>query len=402
MTCARSTARRLEFRCNHCGRRSMSPTSLCACGKGLMETDHTSLGHMTWDLLMPPGEGIWRYAAALPDLSVHLSHAECNTPLLQSRRLSTLLKLGLTFKDETRNPTGSFKDRAAALIVSEAAAQNAQGIALTSSGNAASSLALYSALAGIACRVYAPPTIPHGKLLQTEAFGATVFQPCDMDELGLSEAAAGAASAPGWVDGATVAARCPLTLEGYKTISYEIGAIMVPRTIVVPVGAGTLLLGIWKGFRELRDWGLTRTVPRLIGVQSEGWDPLTHAFRRGDTRVTPCFGAKTIAQGVALGNPGIDGVETLRAVRESNGIMVSVNDTATRQAQAQLAREEGILAEPSGALPLAGAIRARDEGFLDAEESVTVIVTGHGMKDTVALAKIAGRHRGDSPWRKRP
>lgn len=396
MARTKATMNKLEFRCSDCGWRSSSPIALCACGKGLMETDHTSLRPMTWDRLMPAGEGIWRYASALPVSSVHVSHAECDTPLLRSRRLSTVLGLDLSFKDETRNPTGSFKDRAAALIVSEAAARGARGVALTSSGNAASSLALYSALAGIACRVYAPSTVPREKLLQTRAFGATVVQPSGMDERGLSEAAAEAASAPGWADGATVAARCPLTLEGYKTIAYEIGAVAVPRTIVIPVGAGTLLLGIWKGFRELHDWGLTRIVPRLIGVQSEGWDPVTRAFRRGDNRIVPCAGAETIAQGVALGDPGIDGVETLRAVRESGGAVISVDDAAIRRAQAGLAREEGILAEPSGALPLAGAVHARDEGFLDAGESVVVIVTGHGMKDAASLGEIVGTLRGDS------
>lgn len=378
----------VRFRCSSCEWRSTSSIATCSCGNGVMEADHRPVRSITWDELMPAQAGIWRYSAALPPFPLRVSRAEGSTPLLSSRRLGSDLGLALSFKDETRNPTGSFKDRAAALIVSEAASRGCSGIVLTSSGNAAAALAMYSALVGIACRVYASPSASREKLLQAKAFGATIAQPSEMNERRLSEAASAAAGAPGWSDASTVAEKCPLTIEGYKTIAYEIAAVEAPVAVVIPVGAGTLLLGIWKGFRELRDWGLIRRMPILIGVQPDGWDSVTQAFKQGEEEIVPRFGGETIAHGVALGDPGVDGKVALRAVRESGGAMVSVDDAAVRWAQAQLARREGILAEPSGALSLAGAVQARDEKIIDAEDPVVVIVTGHGLKDTVALSEL--------------
>ncbi len=235
----------VRSRCSSCGWQSSSLIAACSCGNGVMEVDHKPGRSMTWDQLMLPQIGIWRYSAALPSLPIRVSRAEGSTPLLSSRRLGSDLGLELSFKDETRNPTGSFKDRAAALIVSEAASRGVVGLALTSSGNAAAALAMYSALVGIACRVYAPPSASREKLLQAKAFGATIIQPSEMNEQRLSEEAVAAASAPGWFDASTVAEKCPLTIQGYKTIAYEVAAVEVPKAVVVPVGAGTLLLGIW-------------------------------------------------------------------------------------------------------------------------------------------------------------
>jgi threonine synthase len=309
--------------------------------------------------------------------------------------------MSLLFKDETRNPSGSFKDRAAALIVSEAVERGAGGVVLTSSGNAAAALAMYCAIAGIACRIYASPLACREKLLQARAFGAVVAQPVDASESALASTVSSIADEPGWSDASTIAAKSPLTVEGYKTIAYEIAAVMHPTAIIAPVGAGTLLLGLWKGFRELRDWGLTPCVPRLIGVQPEGWDPVSIAFERGAQEIAPRFGGQTIAHGVALGDPGPDGRAALRAIRETGGAVLSVDDEAVRTAQDRLARCEGVLTEPSGAVAVAGAWSARKANVIDEHDTVVAIITGHGLKDGAGLSALVDSVPIDAPRRGR-
>ena len=378
-----------KFRCSRCGWEAVGPVRRCPRADGLVEADYGERHPTSWDELIAPGiQGVWRYGTALPSLAVQLSLAEGGTPLLESRRIGGEFRLRLAFKDETRNPTGSFKDRAAAILVSEAASRGRTGLALTSSGNAGASLAMYCALAGIRCTVFASREASDEKLLQVQAFGAAVMRTPERSEADLAAAAGLAGSRPGWSDASTIAERSPLVLEGYKTMAYEIAAAGVPDVVVVPVGAGTLLLGLWKGFLELRAWGISEVVPRMVGVQPHGWDAVTWAYERGDSEILPRCGPPTIASGAALADPGLDGRETLRAVRESDGSMIAIRDEDTQRAQRRLAETEGILAEPSGALGVAGVERAFLAGRIEARETVVAVVTGDGLKDLRSLARI--------------
>lgn len=386
-----------DFRCSRCGWEVEGRVAPCPHADGLVEADYSARHPTRWsELIAPHAEGIWRYEAALPPFPVRVSRAEGGTPLLESRRIGVDLRVRLAFKDETRNPTGSFKDRAAAILVSEAVSSGCTGLALTSSGNAGASLAMYCALAGLGCAVYAAEAASEEKLLQAQAFGAKVVRRSGWSEEQLAGAAREAASELGWGDASTVAERCPLAVEGYKTMAYEIGALGVPDAVAVPVGAGTLLLGLWKGFRELRAWGITDDLPRMIGVQPLGWDAVTRAFERGEPEIHPQYGPPTIASGAALGDPGLDGRETLRAVRESGGSMVAVSDDRTLSAQRHLARMEGILAEPSGALSLAGVECALRMARIRSGERVVAVVTGAGLKDQRALGRIAAEEANEA------
>jgi len=377
------------FRCRSCGWTTGSPKDACPNRDGIVEAVYLRNRLSVWPEVRAERPGIWRYALVLPAFPVSLSMHEGQTPLLQSRWIGPERRLSLSFKDEGRNPSGSFKDRAAALMVSEAAGRACKAAVLTSSGNAACSIAMYCALAGMQCVVFVSEGASPEKVLHARSFGARVIKLKLQSEAAVSEATSWAAQHDGWTNLSMVAQENPLTLEGYKTLAYEVAERDVPDAVVVPVGAGTLLLGIWKGFQEAHQWRLIDRIPRLIGVQPAGSSPIVRAYQEGAERVEPDKYVDTIATGVALGDPGLDGQEVLRAVRETEGAMIAVDDKAILEATGLLARCEAILAEPSGALSVAGVIRSSQEGLLSAGDRVVAVITGSGLKDTATMMRFA-------------
>jgi len=335
--------------------------------------------------------GIWKYEKMLPGVDNKVTCYEGNTPLIPSRFYAHEMGIDLYFKDETRNPTGSFKDRAATVMLSMEKSSGKKAIVTASSGNAAGAIALYSMLAKIRCFIFMfKPT--REKLVHAMSFGPTIFNVASEHEGEVLDLTKQAAEEFGWSILTTTADANPFTIEGYKTLAYEVYEQMqLPDSIVVPVGSGTLLVGIWKGFRELKKLGLINNVPRFIGVQARGNNPIVQAYWQGIEEVKPIKSSGTIAGGLSLENPGLTGKETLKAIRQTKGTMVDVSDDEIMKAVYQLPRKEGIYAEPSGAVGVAALTQLLHDGIFSKREKVVCVITGSGFKDVTSTNQSANK-----------
>ncbi len=309
---------------------------------------------------------------------------------------AALSRLRLWVKDDTRHPSGSAKDRASAVAVACARAGSG-GIAAASTGNAASSLALFAASAGLPCRIFVPATAPPAKLAQIQAHGADLFAvEGTYDEA--FDLCMEACRALGLYNRNT--AVNPVLGEGKKTASLEIWeqlGFRAPDAVLVPAGDGCILGGVYKGFRDLRDLGLIGALPVLIGVQAEGSSALAEAWRKGSDRCTPVE-AHTVADSLSVSVPR-DQMKALRAVRESGGGFVTVSDREILESMSVLASMAGILVEPAAAAPFAGIGAAVAAGLLAPDAEAVLLHTGHGLKDIDAARRAAGWNR---PMRIRP
>jgi len=342
---------------------------------------------------------MWRYRALLPldEQSVDRALRDDTplravgwTPLYHVHRLGETIGLPQLFlKDDTRQPTGSFKDRASALAVVRAREVNAEVITTASSGNAAAALAGMSACVGMPCVIFVPASAPVAKVAQLLIFGAQVF----LVEGTYDEAfdlCIEASHEFGWYCRNT--AYNPYMSEGKKTVSFEIAEQLgwhVPDYVFVPVGDGCIIGGVHKGFRDLFAMGWTTKMPRLIGVQAEGAAALVQAWATGTERVTPVE-AHTLADSICVGLPR-DRVKARRAARETDGACLAVSDADILQAMRLLAREAGIFAEPAGATGFAGLHKALQTGLVDSTARVVVLVTGSGLKDVESALRATGQ-----------
>jgi threonine synthase len=319
-----------------------------------------------WRSLLPLDDGPIRYPLAIGD-----------TPLMASpglRRVSGFSQLYL--KDETRSPTGSNKDRATGLVLEQGLRQGFETVTAASSGNVAVSLSLGAAAAGLRAVIFVPAHVSEGKLRIMLLVGARVFKVEEGYEVAY-RLSRQAAREFGWLDRNTGAN--PATIEGKKTVAFEIWEQLgreVPDVAVVPVGDGTTLSALWKGFRELRACGVIEQLPRLIGVQAEGCQPLKCLC---DHVAPPYTRSHTIADGIFVDAP-INGFTAIRDVRDSRGAFVAVSDEALLQAIEILASAGGIVAEPAGAAAFAGLDPAREAGLIRQNECVVAMVTGTGLK----------------------
>lgn len=324
---------------------------------------------------------IWRYQELLPvdpagerpGLSVGW------TPIVHSERLRKLVGLSrLWVKDDGRNPTASFKDRASAVGAARARQRGADAIACASTGNAASSLAGMAASIGMPAFIFVPERIPQPKLTQLLAFGAKVVRVAGPYENAF-ELCQQACDRWGWYNRSC--AINPYLVEGKKTCGLEIGeqfAADPPDWVVVSVGDGCTIAGVVKGMEEMHQLGFLARVPRVLGVQAAGAAPLKRAFDEGrDLIPSP---ADTIADSIAVGTPR-NWRKALDAVRRVEGQYVAVSDDAILDGISTLARLTGVFAEPAAAASLAGLIEAREQGVVGANESALVVVTGNGLKD---------------------
>lgn len=311
------------------------------------------------------------------------------TPMLQAERLGKLLGLDrLYFKCELTNLTGSFKDRPVSIGVAAAKKMGYSQVVTASSGNAAAATAACAARQGLQCVVIIPATTPDEKVKQTAFYGARVFKvPGPYSN---SYQVARELSERHGICNVTTTFFNPFSLEGDKIVGYEIYETLktMPQWVYVPVGAGPLLAGIHKGLLEYaaRD-GLGHTA-RMVAAQAEGNSPIAQAFDRGDDLVMSNPEPRTIAGGIADGLVGYerDGSYTLRLCRESGGKAMSVSDDSIREAQKLLAELEGIFVEPSAAASAAAVIRDAREGKLSRDDTVVILLTGHGLKDMKNVA----------------
>lgn len=327
-----------------------------------------------------PDDGMWRYRAHLPigDGPIRYPLAVGGTPLIAPPGLRDGVGMpGLWLKDETRGPTGSNKDRATALVVEQAMRSGAGTVSCASTGNVAVSLAVGAAAAGLRSVVFVPATVDPARLTLMLMAGASVVK-VEAGYAAAFELSRAEAERSGWVDRNTGVN--PATVEAKKTVAFEIWEQLgrrVPDVAVVPVGDGPTIHAIAKGFAELRASGATTDIPRLIGVQAAGCQPLKAAWER-DEPLRPVE-PRTIADGIAVGDP-ISAGEVLDDIRDSGGSFVAVGDAELRAAMDQLLQRAGVIAEPAGAAATAGLHLALATGLVAPDETCVVLVTGTGLK----------------------
>jgi threonine synthase len=324
---------------------------------------------------------MWRYREWLPllDDETVVTLGEGGTPLLEAARLGARDGFGrLLVKDESVNPTGSFKARGLAAAVTRATLAGVRRFVVPTAGNAGVALAAYATRAGASARVYAPRTTPATILAQIRSFGADlVLVDGHIGDCG--KAARAYAADHDAMDVSTL--REPYRIEGKKTLGLELAEQLgwtLPDAIVYPTGGGTGLIGMWKAFRELRDAGwVGGTLPRMYAVQSTGCAPVVAAFTAGAERCEVWPNPATVAAGLRVPGPLGDRL-MLAALRDSRGGAVMVSDAALTAAARDLQTVEGVDAAPEGGATLAAARELRAQAVLRPEDTVVLFNTGAG------------------------
>jgi len=346
---------------------------------------------------------LWRYLPLLPVAEPPAASTPLRTagwtPVYTLPRLAEKLGLrNLWLKDESRNPSASFKDRASAVVIARALEIKAEVVVTASTGNAGAALACMAAAVGQKAVIFAPKSAPPAKVAQLLVFGAKVILVNGTydDAFDLTVKAA---NEFGWYCRNT--GYNPFTAEGKKTAAFEIwewwieirrdwlqqeGRVdtQTPLTIFVSVGDGNIISGIHKGFKDLQRLGWIATMPRIIGVQANGSAAIANAFQHDTEEITP-VSAKTIADSISVDLPR-DGVRAVRAARETSGTYITVSDPEILEAIAELGKM-GVFAEPAGATAYAGLVKAAASGTVDSDDPVLVLNTGSGLKDVKAAMK---------------
>ena len=309
-----------------------------------------------------------------------VSLGEGNTPSIHMPNIGKYLGLdNLHAKLEFMNPTGSFKDRGTAVLMSMAKENNIAEIVEDSSGNAGASVSAYAARAGIKAHIFAPANAPSAKIQQIQVYEAE-SHPIE----GPREASTSAAIEFYKKNTLTYVSHnlSPYFIEGTKTFAYEVAQQFqnnLPEHIVIPVGNGSLLIGAWKGFNELKKAGVISRIPRLHCIQAQAVMPIVAAFEGKAWSPEP--NNHTIAGGISVGTPPRL-QQVLSVLRDSNGIAVAVDDKDITRWHKLLASSEGIYAEPTSAAAFAGLEVLMEQGHIKSNETVLVPVTGFGLKDT--------------------
>jgi len=326
---------------------------------------------------------LWRYSEVLPvqQLRKAIDLGEGWTPLLHAQRLGERIGCTNTYvKDESPNPTGSFKARGLSMAVNRARELGAPALAIPSAGNAAGAMSAYAAAAGMAAHVFMPADVPQTFRTECAVLGASVTLVDGLiNDCGL-KVREGAAKF-GWFDVSTL--REPYRIEGKKTMGYEIAEQLgwhLPDVIIYPTGGGTGLIGMWKAFDEMEQMGLIGADrPRMVSVQSTGCAPIVRAFEAGDTHAPLWQGARTLADGlrvpVAIGDFLI-----LEAIRASDGTAIAIDDDEMLDATRTLGALTGIFAAPEGGACFAAQQRLLAQGFIAPDETVVLFNTGTGLK----------------------
>ncbi|MDI6820000.1 MAG: threonine synthase [Candidatus Hodarchaeaceae archaeon] len=389
------------LRCLKCGRAHEPARTLYTCEKcgGKLEIvyDYDAVAEkIDKKALAKRSMGVWKYRELLPvdDPKNIVTLNEGGTPLLEARNLARELGLKhLWLKDETRNPTASFKDRPMSVGISKAVEFGAQTVVTASSGNAAIALAAYAAKAGIKCYAFVPADAPEAKLAQLSIYGARAIRGAPK---GIGDPAYKlmqiAHKRYGWHPIPSCSAFNPYQPEGSKTMSYEIIEQLnwqVPDWVIVPTGAGTLVSGNAKGYFEFEQLDFIDHVPHLAAIQAEGCAPLVRGFKEGKPphEIPTWPNPKTIAGGLVDPYPW-DADIAIPAIRKSEGAAETVADAEILEAEKLLAKMEGIFAEPSGAAGLAGLGRLLEAGVIDRSDVVVVEVTGSGLKDIKIVTQL--------------
>lgn len=388
------------LRCVKCGKEYSPRGILYTCGDcgidGILDVvlDYDNIRkEMTYQYFKKNANySLWRYLPAIPlEGTDGIQPLQVGwTPLYEVNRLSweTGLK-SFYLKDDSRNPTGSLKDRASAVGVAKALELKRSVICAASTGNAASSLSGFAASAGIETYIFVPETAPEAKVTQLLIYGSKVFLVKAAYDTAV-ELCFQAADIFGWYNRSC--AINPYLVEGKKTVAYEICEQLgwkAPDIAVVAVGDGCSIAGVWKGFMECFKLGLIDRLPKLVGVQAENSNPVTRAFLN-KTRRFDYKKPVTIADSISVGIPR-NGIKALNAINESQGFMMDVTDDEILEAMRILAQRTGVFGEPAGVASFAGILKMHGQGMLNGSEMVVGIVSGSGLKDIKSAALAAGK-----------
>lgn len=336
---------------------------------------------------------VWRYADFLPikDRINIVTLNEGGTGLHRCKRLAEKIGLKKLFiKFEGENPTGSFKDRGMTVGISKARELGVSIVICASTGNTSASLAAYAAKSGMQCIVLVPAgKIGVGKLAQAIAHGARLIQVKGNFDDSLD----------------MVFKLCernnhiyllnsinPFRIEGQKTLAFEVSEQLgvSPDCMVIPVGNAGNISAAWKGFNEFEAVGLTKSKPRMIGIQAEGASPIVNAYRKKKMSVEPILSPETVATAIRIGNP-VSWMKALHSIYDSDGHAETVTDQEILDSQRLLAQTEGIFAEPASATPIASLKKLLDQGIINRSDSVVCVATGHGLKDADVITRVFGK-----------
>jgi len=384
------------LKCINCGKEhQISETRyVCKSCSGNLQVvyDYASIKKdFTRKKLQESERSIWRYSDILP-----VSNSDFRTPLqvgwtplYPSRNIGKKLGLAnLYIKDDGRNPSASFKDRAGAVAIAHALENGEKLITGASTGNAASSLACLASALGVKTMIFVPETAPVAKIAQLLVFGAKVISVKGNYDSAF-DLCLKATDLYGWYNRNT--GYNPYTREGKKTCAFEILEQLdwrCPDKVFVSVGDGNIISGLWKGFYDFFQLGLIDRLPQLVGVQAEKSNSIKQAFE-SDGVIKPVSG-DTIADSISVSIPR-DGNAAVKALKESKGFPISVDDEEILSSIKELARQEGVFAEPAGATALAGFLKAHKLGKVTDKETVVIVITGNGLKDVASAMKAVSK-----------
>jgi threonine synthase len=358
---------------------------LCTCGAPLLARYDLEAAK-AWRRASLAGRrpDMWRYRELMPlfDGEEPLSLGEGWTPLVHARRLGARLGLSRLFvKDESLNPTNSFKARGLAAAVTRAHRLGARTLSIPSAGNAANAMAAYAAAAGLEARVFMPKDVKVPFIRECELYGAqvTLVEGLITDA---GRVAAEQGKPLGWYDVSTL--KEPYRIEGKKTMAYELGEQLdwrFPDWIIYPTGGGTGMVGMWKAFEEMEGigWKLPVTRPKMVSVQAEHCAPIVRAYEQGAERSETWQGAHTVADGLRVPK-AIGDFLVLRAVRESGGTAIAVSDADMVAAMREMGAAEGISAAPEGGAALHALKVLLQDGRVTPDDTVVVFNTGGALK----------------------
>lgn len=384
----------MEFRshfthleCTRCGK--TEPTAkllnLCSCGGPFFARYDLNTVRQIWlrDSLKDGPSTLWRYAPVLPVQHREncLSLGEGWTPILETPRLRQYLGLpNLWIKDESPNPTASFKARGLCLALSRARELGVKKVAIPSAGNAGSALAAYASAAGIEAFVFMPTDVPRPFIDECEFYGAKVELVNGLITDCAKKVAAGKAT-EGWFDVSTL--KEPYRVEGKKTMGYELAEQFewqLPDVIIYPTGGGTGLIGMWKAFDEMEQLGwIGKKRPRMVSIQSTGCAPIVRAFEQGLDHAPEWEQARTIAAGLRVPR-AVGDFLMLRVIRESHGTAVAVPEEQIAPAVYQCSQLTGVFFCPEGAAAVVAAQMLAESGWIEPQERVVIFNTGSGLK----------------------
>ena len=386
---------KIFLQCREC-KKEYDPTFKYICDECFGPLDvHYHFPSITKDVFASREQTYWRYFEMLPiiDKSNIVSINAGMTPLVRAEKLGKKIGLNnLYIKNDSVNPTFSFKDRPAGVAISKAKEFGLSSVGCASTGNLASATAAHAAKADFPCYIFAPSDIEHAKIAQALSYGANyIAVDGTYDDANRIAAQIGDSKGVGIVN---INMRS-YYVEGSKTLAYEVAEQLdwkVPDQLIVPTGSGAMLNAICKGFEELETVSLIDKVSKMHMncAQPHGCAPIVNAFKNNSDDVIPVENPDTVAKSLAIGDPG-DGRYVLKRLKQYNGIAQESNNKETLDAILLLARTEGIFTEPAGGVSVAVLKKMVEDGQIDKDETTVCYVTGNGLKATESIMEVLSR-----------